>query len=611
VELERLALLNKALAETDPKQKALALRQKARRFTDLKVRVENAIGVMSDEKVASLREAVGKSNTAKAAAELAATEFKATPGQLVGTGGGEWKSLFEAARTFSELSHPDHPFPLLPEDAACPLCQNSLGSEGARRLLRFDAFIKAAAERAAKEAREAATIGFRAIQQASVDLMFGDTLVEELTETAPQIASACGVLQRDLKERKTAILQAAAGKLAWEHPQALSEEPQLGLVEVTNALLEQAKALEATADEKLKAAMVRERTELDARRRLAEVKIAVFEAKAKYDLCSKLQACIDRMETRGISRKSTELSRTTASQELADALNSELKHLKVDHLRVVMKPESPGGKTQFKLTLQMPGGGSPAAILSEGEQRAIALASFMAEIRLGKGHGGIVLDDPVSSLDHRRRWEVAERLARESLNRQVVVFTHDIYFLLILEQKAKEVGTTLTKNYIRRTADGYGVHSQDLPFDVLGTKDRLGRLRQMLVGVRKAAKEGDEDLHRQLTVKCYGQLRLAWERCIEEVLLNGAVQRFGEGVSTKCLKGVTVTDEDYCEIDAGMTKSSKFEHDAASAVGRLPVPDSDELSDDIERLAKWRERLIKRVEGISKGTVSRSAHFTA
>ena len=55
------------------------------------------------------------------------------------------------------------------------------------------------------------------------------------------------------------------------------------------------------------------------------------------------------MDTRGISRKSTELSRTMASQELADALNAELRSLKVHELYVGMKPESPGGKTQFKL----------------------------------------------------------------------------------------------------------------------------------------------------------------------------------------------------------------------------------------------------------------------
>jgi Uncharacterized protein conserved in bacteria len=610
-ELERLDLLNKTLAEADPKQRALALRQKASRFTSLKDRIAVAIGVVNEEKVGSLQVLIGKSNAAKAAAELAATEFKATPGQLAGTGGEEWKALFEAARAFAELSHANYEFPELPPDTACPLCQNALGQEGAARLLRFDAFIKAAAEKAAKDAREAAAIPFRVIQQASVDLMFRDALVEEVTEIEPEVAAVCTALQEALKARQSAVLEAAADKLAWDEIPKLSDEPQPGLAEIINHLLEQAKTLDATADEKLKAAMISERTELDARRRLAEVKAAVLEAMTKHELCRRLQVCIDGMETRGISRKSTDLSRTTASQELADALNAELKLLKVHRLCVVMKPESPRGRTQFKLTLQLPGGGTPAAILSEGEQRAIAIASFMAEIRLSKGRGGIVLDDPVSSLDHRRRWEVAERLAKESLTRQVVVFTHDIYFLLILEQKAEEVGAILTKNYIRRTAEGYGVHSKDLPFDVLGTKDRLGRLRQMLVDVRKAANEGNEDLQRLLTAKCYGQLRLAWERCIEEVLLNGAVQRFGEGVSTQRLKGVTVTDDDYREIDAGMTKSSKFEHDAAAIVGRLPIPDPDELGGDIERLAKWRETLYKRVEGIAKGTTSRSAFFAA
>jgi len=215
----------------------------------------------------------------------------------------------------------------------------------------------------------------------------------------------------------------------------------------------------------------------------------------KHETCRRLLLCINGLDTRAISRKSTELSRTTASQELADILNEELKRLKVHQLQVVMKPESPGGKTQFKLVLQLPDGGTPAAILSEGEQRAIAIASFLAEIKLKKGHGGIIFDDPVSSLDHRRRWEVAERLAIESLTRQVIVFTHDIYFLCILEQKAEQHGAALTKNYIRRTAQGYGVHSQDLPFDVLGTKDRLGRLWEMLVVARKAQNEGDDDEH--------------------------------------------------------------------------------------------------------------------
>ncbi|RON24849.1 hypothetical protein BK660_04045 [Pseudomonas brassicacearum] len=599
-ELDRLALLTQTLAEADPKQKAQALRQKATRFSGLKDRMAAAIALIDDKTVNQLRQLIENSKTAKAAAELAAKEFKQTPGQLAGTGGEEWKALFDAARVFAQVSHPGHEFPEVPENSACPLCQNRLGQEGAARLVRFDTFIKQAAEKAAKDARDTAATTYRAVQKAALDVMFRDGLVEELTETVPELAADCSSMQTCLNTRQTSILQAAAAELKWEDIVALPADPRPGLASVIEGLLNQAKSLEATADEKVRAQMTAEKRELGARIRLAEIKAAVLEAIAKHEASRKFQLCIDGFDTRAISRKSTELSRTIASQELADALNDELKRLKVNQLQIVMKPESPGGKTQFKLVLQLPGGGTPAAILSEGEQRAIAIASFLAEIKLGKGRGGIVLDDPVSSLDHRRRWEVAERLALEALNRQVIVFTHDIYFLCILEQKVEELGAQLTKNYIRRTAQGYGVHSQDLPFDVVGTKDRLARLRQELVEVRRAQKSGDDDEHRRLTSACYGRLRLAWERCVEEVLLNGAVQRFGEGVSTQRLKLVVVTDDDYREVDSGMSKSSKFEHDAATHAGRLPIPEPDELEADIDRLAEWRIALDKRSKETAK-----------
>ncbi|WP_085695102.1 MULTISPECIES: AAA family ATPase [unclassified Pseudomonas] len=600
VEMDRLNLLTKTLAEADPKQKAQALRQKATRFLGLKDRLATAIPLVGDSAVNQLKQLIEKSNAAKAAAELAAQEFKRTPGQLAGTGSEEWKALFEAARVFALQSHPGHEFPELSEKSECPLCQNDLGREGVARLVRFDAFIKQAAERAAKEARDTAAKAYKVVQKAGLDVMFRDGLVEELTELAPELAANCTLMQTCLNTRQTSILRAAASEIKWEEIVALPMDPCPNLSIMIDDLLNQSKALDATADEKVRAQMTSEKRELDARVHLGEIKPSVLETMAKYEVSRKLQLCIDGFDTRAISRKSTELSRTTASQELADALNDELKQLKLHQLQIVMKPESPGGKTQFKLVLQLPGGGTPAAILSEGEQRAIAIASFLAEIRLGKGRGGIVLDDPVSSLDHRRRWEVAERLALEALQRQVIIFTHDIYFLCILEQKAEELGAQLTKNYIRRTADGYGVHSQDLPFDVIGTKERLARLRQELVEVRKAQKSGDEDEHRRLTAACYGRLRLAWERCVEEVLLNGAVQRFGEGVSTQRLKLVVVTDDDYREVDSGMTKSSKFEHDAASQVGRLPIPEPDELEADIERLAAWRSTLDKRSKETAK-----------
>lgn len=51
---------------------------------------------------------------------------------------------------------------------------------------------------------------------------------------------------------------------------------------------------------------------------------------------------------------------------------------------------------------------------------------------------GIVFDDPVSSLDHMHREAVAARLAEEGKYRQVIVLTHDIAFLFLLDQAARE-----------------------------------------------------------------------------------------------------------------------------------------------------------------------------
>jgi hypothetical protein len=64
------------------------------------------------------------------------------------------------------------------------------------------------------------------------------------------------------------------------------------------------------------------------------------------------------------------------------------------------------------------------------------------------------------------------------------------------------------------------------------------------------------------------------------------------------LREVTVSDDDYRAIEEGMTKCSKFEHDSAVRVGRLPVPQPDELGEDIEKLETWRALVVGRRNAI-------------
>jgi hypothetical protein len=106
--------------------------------------------------------------------------------------------------------------------------------------------------------------------------------------------------------------------------------------------------------------------------------------------------------------------------------------------------------------------------------------------------------------------------------------------------------------------------------------------------VLRVHKTGDEAEATRLSREAYSHLRMAWERAVEEVLFQGVVTRFAEGVSTQRLKSVIVEDSDYDAIDAGMTKSSKFSgHDPAKSA-QLATPHPDDLRSDIDKLEAWR-----------------------
>lgn len=589
----RLDIINKSLAETDPKQKAQVLKLRATRFENLTTRIGTAIDFISKAKVDELKSLINKSSIAKQAAVLAGQKFMETPGLLPGTGGEVWKALFDAARAYSLESHPGKTFPHLGPDSACPLCQKTLENNGVAKLEAFEEFYQQAAEKADKAARKLAVDAYRIIENATLDLQIDETLATELVGESQKLADDCSKFQKAILDRRSAILDASKPGGDWNAILELSEDPRKGLEYAKTRLIDEAKVLEDSMDEKAKALLVNEKSELDARLKLTDLKKYVLEAIDKYIFLDRLKACLDATVTTAISRKSTELSKTMATQEVADALNNELTKLNVHELKVIMKPESPGGKTRFKLVLEVQGNAAAKDILSEGEQRAIAIASFLAEVNLGKGRGGVVFDDPVSSLDHRRRWCVARRLAEEAKIRQVLVFTHDIYFLCILQQEAEATGLELSPQCIRKSQAGFGVQSARLPFDAMTTSKRVNFLRQMQVAVAKAHTTNDEDEAKRLTRDAYYHLRLAWERGVEEVLFQGTVTRFGEGISTQKLSYVEVDDTDYKVIDAGMTKSSKFAHDPALGA-HLPTPHPDELLADIEALEQWRKSVDKR-----------------
>lgn len=590
-ELAQHAALDKSLKENNPKEKAVQLRLRARRIAAIATNAINKGALVDHTVVAKLRSLADSYRTAQAASALAANRFKEGENLLPGTGGDAWRELFDAARKFSVESHPDKMFPELGKEAPCPLCQQPL-AEGAARLLRFEAFIQADAEKTTQARRAALGAEYKPFVAQSLTLNLDEVTHGEIEALDSQLANDAKAFESALTARQEAIKEAIISH-QWQGTEQDLVNPATRLQALADKLNAEAEAFEKASDETARAVLQKQFDELDARVRLSQVKDAVVTAVTRLDHQAKLTKCLSAVKTNAISLKASELAEQVVSKELADALNREFKALGVGTLRITLQSRSDKGKALHKLKLELPQSRSPGDILSEGEQRAIAIGSFLAEVGLIGGKGGIVFDDPVSSLDHRRRERVASRLAVEAAQRQVIVFTHDIYFLCLLAEEAKLAGVPIVTQSLTRRAEGFGIADPDLPFEGKTASKRIAALKAQHQAVAKLHRDGDEQECRKQTIDAYFRLRMAWERTVEEVLLRNVILRFRKSIETQRLAGVVVDDNDYAKVYAGMTKCSNYAHDKAMH-GGVAVPEPDELIADILELDTWRDSLEKR-----------------
>jgi ABC-type sulfate/molybdate transport systems ATPase subunit len=89
----------------------------------------------------------------------------------------------------------------------------------------------------------------------------------------------------------------------------------------------------------------------------------------------------------------------------------------------------------------------------------------------------VVLDDPVSSLDHERRNIVAHRLAECARDRQVIFFTHDLVFVHMLKAAAGKHGVGVTDREIRRVGTTAGYCRNKTPAKAMTVKALVGELK--------------------------------------------------------------------------------------------------------------------------------------
>lgn len=301
------------------------------------------------------------------------------------------------------------------------------------------------------------------------------------------------------------------------------------------------------------------------------------------------------LNTNKITIESNRLADKLITGAYLDRFNSEMKRL-APNIRVKLdKAPSQKGSTPYKVTIDTDTGikCKPEDILSEGEQRIVALAAFFADATGREANTPLIIDDPISSLDMNYETAATKRIVEIAKKRQVVVFTHRISMLTGIEEACKEQGVPHKENYIRSTRKGKGV--ADLP-DVY-----RGRLKNQLSGIQtriKAIKAYDPDSPEYIdsVSKQCQQFRICVERSVEEILLLGMVRRFDRRIMTngKVEKLTRITDDDCSFVDSMMTKYSFSEHSQPVDSPQVEI-DIDELNEDIGNYIKWINAFQKRL----------------
>ena len=511
---------------------------------------------------------------------------------LEGTGSETWSLLWEAARRFSkEVAYPGQEFPVVEKDALCVLCQQDIGHAASQKLRQFETFVASTTEQKLRTAREKFTGLYKRFQDLHISTVDNEGIINEIRIEHERVADAITEALAKNEARRRAIVEAFANDadLAIDCP---------GLVLIasdTETLAEQLdrriQVMRNRSNDEDKKRMTMDVQELQARIILAKHEHLVLNEIERKKKFAAYELCMKETRTHAITQKSTAVTKKFVTQKLKQQFQVELNNLAFRNVEVELKEVGGAeGVLYHRLLLTRAPGVELPRVASEGEQRCLSIAAFFAELSTADDQSGIVFDDPVSSLDYKWREAVAQRLVMEAKTRQVIVFTHDIVFLLLLKQFSKEQGIEQLDQHVRHlVAIGAGVCDEELPWVALPVKKKIGFLKKEWQDADKLYRDGHQSNYEKEASYIYGLLREAWERALEEVLLDGVVERYRTNIqTTQVLKIADITEEDCRVLEAAMTKCSKWlpGHDQAPAA-RAEIPGPDVLKADIDTLENW------------------------
>lgn len=593
----RLAVIQKALTEEDPEKRAKELEAKKKRLVNAKDRMAELCNALDNKAIKSIEPMLTRLNEAKKAEEIV-RKAAFREDALHGTGSPAWRSLWDAAKRFVGEAYPGSTSPASVEVTRCIFCQQTLEKDAQERLHAFETFVLGEASKILNSAQQEIKHTINGLSELKLSQPDDEALFSELGEEL----GGC------VKEYLERAGQAAAWAVYtlksedWINPGEdipLIDDVSAKLSQIIEQIEKDIKVFKDAVDPAKKIKLISENYDITARKALNVNQASIRQKISNLRTRKLLDAASKNAKSNKITLKNNELTDKYVTKEVQLAFTQRMDDLfKGRNFVTLQKTRAAKGLTYFQVKLSgAVQDSSVERVVSEGEFRGIALAAFLAELDLAPSKSAIVFDDPVSSLDTPRRKTIAEALAILATNRQLIVFTHDLYFLAQLLTAAKDKVPVEDVQLLRR-GQSFGHLLATTPMSVKGFNERATDIEKQAQRAKQLQEQGDMESSIDAAFRSASQMRMLTEHIVEKVILGGVVVRFDQALHAdnppfRDKKLLNITEEDIDLVNRLMADYSVYLHDR-TVEDQVPPPDPDIILRDLQEVREWKNKFKKR-----------------
>lgn len=257
--------------------------------------------------------------------------------------------------------------------------------------------------------------------------------------------------------------------------------------------------------------------------------------------------------TASLSAKTTQAREELLAKDFQQKFTTELTGFRKQHLGVNLGFFSQQGGSRIR---QNVANYNINEVLSEGEQKTIALCEFLTELQLDTTVAPVVFDDPVNSLDHLIIQDVAKRLVDLSKQRQVIVFTHNVIFFNAFfgwQNHLLYRGNTNFKFYdVKSNSQQTGILTDGAPINSLSTyRGKVSTICNNGIGDRN---------ENEVAAEGYDYLRTSLELLVSKKIFQDVVDRYRPNLKMTlfpAVKGDKI-EQHKAEIDTMFGRASGF-----------------------------------------------------